>query len=84
MYTILHVLNQNFWCFSCDFVDIFEEQYLQELSDFAVEIDILHEFSHKNIIKLYDAFFHDNKLWVSHRRWEATYTIKLSFTETFE
>ena len=39
---------------------------LQELSDFAVEIDILHEFSHKNIIKLYDAFFHDTKLWVSH------------------
>ena len=40
--------------------------YLQELSDFAVEIDILHEFSHKNIIKLYDAFFHDTKLWVSY------------------
>ena len=39
---------------------------LQELSDFAVEIDILHEFSHKNIIKLYDAFFHDTKLWVSY------------------
>jgi len=36
----------------------------EELSDFAVEIDILHEFSHKNIIKLYDAFFHDSKLWV--------------------
>jgi STE20-like kinase len=36
----------------------------EELSDFAVEIDILHEFSHKNIIKLYDAFFHDTKLWM--------------------
>ena len=74
-----------FWCFSCDFVDIFEEQYLQELSDFAVEIDILHEFSHKNIIKLYDAFFHDNKLWVSHRRWEATdkYHPQVTFYRNF-
>ena len=44
---------------------LFHAIYLQELSDFAVEIDILHEFSHKNIIKLYDAFFHDTKLWVS-------------------
>jgi hypothetical protein len=38
---------------------------LQELSDFAVEIDILHELSHKNVVQLYDAYFHNNKLWVS-------------------
>merc|ERR1719431_2435514 len=36
----------------------------EELSDFAVEIDILHEIQHKNVIKLYDAFFHENKLWM--------------------
>merc|ERR1719431_7810 len=35
-----------------------------ELSDFSVEIDILHEIQHKNVIKLYDAFFHENKLWM--------------------
>ena len=33
-----------------------------------MEIDILHEFSHKNIIQLYDAFFFDSKLWVS-KKW---------------
>ena len=47
------------------YLSVLNAVYLQELSDFAVEIDILHEFSHKNIIKLYDAFFHDTKLWVS-------------------
>jgi len=36
----------------------------EELSDFAVEIDILHEIEHKNVIQLYDAFFHENKLWM--------------------
>jgi len=35
-----------------------------ELSDFTVEIDILHDLSHDNIIKLYDAYHYDSKLWM--------------------
>ena len=37
----------------------------EELSDFTVEIDILYELSHANIIRLYDAYYHEDKLWVS-------------------
>lgn len=37
----------------------------EELSDFMVEIDILSEVAHENIIKLYEAYFFQNKLWVS-------------------
>ena len=37
----------------------------EELTDFTVEIDILHELSHANIIRLYDAYYHEDKLWVS-------------------
>ena len=37
----------------------------EELSDFTVEIDILHELSHANIIRLYGAYYHEDKLWVS-------------------
>jgi len=35
-----------------------------ELSDFTVEIDILHDLSHDNIITLYDAYHWDSKLWM--------------------
>jgi len=35
-----------------------------ELSDFTVEIDILHDLSHDNIIQLYDAYYYDSKLWM--------------------
>lgn len=37
----------------------------EELSDFTVEIEILHDLNHENIIQLLDAYFYDNKLWVS-------------------
>ena len=37
-----------------------------ELSDFSVEIDILHDLCHDNIIKLYDAYHYDSKLWVKY------------------
>ena len=30
-----------------------------------VEIDILAECTHKNVINLYEAYYFDNKLWVS-------------------
>ena len=36
----------------------------EELDDFLVEIDILSELSNRNIVKLYEAYFHLNKLWV--------------------
>ena len=37
----------------------------EELTDFTVEIDILNELSHSNIIRLYDAYYYQDQLWVS-------------------
>jgi len=36
----------------------------EELEDFTVEIDILSELSHANVIQLYESFYYQNKLWV--------------------
>ena len=36
----------------------------EELEDFTVEIDILSFVDHTNVIKLYEAFYHQDKLWV--------------------
>lgn len=36
-----------------------------DLDDFTVEIDILSECKHKNIVELLEAFFFDGKLWVN-------------------
>lgn len=35
-----------------------------ELTDFMVEIDILAEVSHRNVIQLYEAYYYQSKLWV--------------------
>ncbi|KAI3373852.1 hypothetical protein L3Q82_022433 [Scortum barcoo] len=35
-----------------------------ELEDYIVEIDILAKCDHRYIVKLLDAFYHDNKLWI--------------------
>lgn len=35
-----------------------------DLEDYAVEIDILSQFKHKNIVGLHEAFYFRNKLWV--------------------
>ncbi len=43
-------------------VDIANEE---ELEDFAVEIDILHDCKHKNVVGLHEAFLFNDKLWVS-------------------
>lgn len=44
-----------------------------ELADFMVEIDILSEVSHENVIKLFEAYFYQDKLWVSQlKRWPGT------------
>lgn len=37
----------------------------ENLSDHMVEIDILSEIKHENIVELYEAFSIDDKLWVS-------------------
>ena len=37
----------------------------EDLEDYMIEIDILSECSHKNIVKIYEAYFYDSKLWVS-------------------
>lgn len=35
-----------------------------DLSDFMVEIDILSECKHPNMVELYEAYFNEGKLWV--------------------
>lgn len=37
----------------------------EELEDYMVEIDILANCNHPNIVKLLGAFYYENKLWVS-------------------
>lgn len=37
----------------------------EELEDYMVEIDILASCDHANIVKLLDAFYYENNLWVS-------------------
>lgn len=43
-------------------IDVKEET---ELDDFMVEIDILSECKHKHVVGMYEAYYHENKLWVS-------------------
>ena len=40
-----------------------------ELDDFMVEIDILAECKHPNIVGLHEAYFYDQALWVSARHY---------------
>lgn len=35
-----------------------------DLSDFMIEIDILSECKHPNVVELHEAYFMDGKLWV--------------------
>uniref|UniRef100_A0A667X989 non-specific serine/threonine protein kinase n=1 Tax=Myripristis murdjan TaxID=586833 RepID=A0A667X989_9TELE len=43
---------------------VIETKCEEELEDYMVEIDILAKCDHRYIVKLLDAFYHDNKLWV--------------------
>lgn len=43
---------------------VIETKCEEELEDYIVEIDILAKCDHRYIVKLLDAFYHDNKLWV--------------------
>lgn len=36
-----------------------------ELDDYMIEIDILSECKHKNVVQIYEAYFYNSKLWVS-------------------
>lgn len=44
---------------------ICEIEHEEDLEDFAVEIDILSECKHENIVQLLEAYTFENKLWVS-------------------
>lgn len=43
---------------------VIETKSEEELEDYMVEIDILAKCDHHYIVKLLDAFYHENKLWV--------------------
>lgn len=45
-------------------IDVKDES---ELDDFMVEIDILSECKHKHVVGMYEAYYHENKLWVSNQ-----------------
>lgn len=36
----------------------------EDIEDFSVEINILTECQHKNVVALHEAFYFDSKLWV--------------------
>lgn len=43
---------------------VIETKCEEELEDYMVEIDILAKCDHPYIVKLLDAFYYENKLWV--------------------
>uniref|UniRef100_A0A8C7ZYD0 non-specific serine/threonine protein kinase n=1 Tax=Oryzias sinensis TaxID=183150 RepID=A0A8C7ZYD0_9TELE len=43
---------------------VIETKTEEELEDYMVEIDILAKCDHEYIVKLLDAFYYDNKLWI--------------------
>ncbi|KAG5843323.1 hypothetical protein ANANG_G00149590 [Anguilla anguilla] len=43
---------------------VIETKSEEELEDYMVEIDILASCDHRYIVKLLDAFYYDNKLWI--------------------
>lgn len=47
----------------------------EDLDDYSVEINILTECHHKNIVELFQAFMFDGKLWVSFKRPRIVMTI---------
>ena len=44
---------------------IVEKCTSDELDDYMIEIDILSECKHKNIVQLHEAYYYDSKLWVN-------------------
>lgn len=43
---------------------VIETKCEEELEDYMVEIDILAKCDHRYIVKLLDAYYYDDKLWV--------------------
>uniref|UniRef100_A0A8C6MDY2 non-specific serine/threonine protein kinase n=1 Tax=Nothobranchius furzeri TaxID=105023 RepID=A0A8C6MDY2_NOTFU len=43
---------------------VIETKCEEELQDYIVEIDILAKCDHRYIVKLYNAYYYDNKLWI--------------------
>ena len=53
-----------------------------ELEDYVVEIDILTENKHRNVVDLYEAFYFQDKLWVSLSHPCNVRTLRLCFLWT--
>lgn len=56
----------------------------ENLSDHMVEIDILSEIRHENIVELYEAFSIDDKLWVSFRQQLIVSLLKPGFASVLD
>ncbi|NXW01933.1 SLK kinase, partial [Fregetta grallaria] len=56
----------------------------EELEDYMVEIDILASCDHPNIVKLLDAFYYENNLWVELERPLTEPQIKVVCRQTLE
>ncbi len=55
-----------------------------ELEDYMIEIDILSECKHKNIVELYEAYFYDSKIWViNYLSLSSTLHLKILSTKAF-
>lgn len=48
-----------------------------DLADFMIEIDILSECKHPNVVELHEAFFIDQKLWVRIKKTNFHYNLFL-------
>ena len=46
-----------------------------DLDDYMIEIDILSECNHKNIVKIYEAYYYDSKLWVRKKNSDELYSV---------
>lgn len=53
-----------------------------DLADFMIEIDILSECKHVNIVALHEAFFLEDKLWVSFINKGMNYLIEVQNVKT--
>ena len=52
---------------------IIEECSRHELDEYLVEIKILRECDHKNVVKLYEAYFYNSELWVGFEKINRTF-----------
>lgn len=78
IFLIKQALNKN--SKECAAAKICELKGEDDLDDFTVEIDILMECRHPNIVGLEEAFFFDDKLWVS---FFIPFLLKIFFNKVF-